>query len=429
MAPGEDAMPKVAKPLTVRTVEGAQPRPDGHYDLSDGGRGLLLRVHPSGRRTWHVRAVDRRTGERVRRELGAYPDLGLAEARTQAAAWKAQIERGDDPARPAGEMTVARALDAWLQDAGLRSGKLVRRRMELHVLPTLGRRLLGEVEQRDVARLLRGLRHEKGLTAEVNRVRASLGALFSWAQRQGEVESNPVAGTAKAPEPSAERERAGKVRVLSLGELVRIWRAAEADGSPVVSALVCLLILVPVRREEWTRARWDEIERATDDGGAERWTLRIPATRMKGKRPHAVPLPAAGVAIIQRLRAVSGPGDGPFIFTLTGGRTHFAGWRKAAPRIAQAAALTAPWTIHDLRRGAASAMGEAGIREAVIRRILAHSGRGMMGVTATYERSERLGELRDALERWAGIVVTHLGSEGAETARVVPFPSPRAAAE
>jgi integrase len=149
---------------------------------------------------------------------------------------------------------------------------------------------------------------------------------------------------------------------------------------------------------------------------------------MKGKRPHAVPLPAAAVAILQGLRDARGPGAGPFIFSLTGGQTHFAGWRKAAPRIARAAALDVPWVIHDLRRGAASAMGEAGVREAVIRRILAHSARGLMGVTATYEGSERLGELRDALERWAAIVAAHLGALADEAGRVVAFPPPRAAA-
>jgi hypothetical protein len=45
-------------------------------------------------------------------------------------------------------------------------------------------------------------------------------------------------------------------------------------------------------------------------------------------------------------------------------------------------------------------MGEAGIRENTTRRILAHSPRSMLGVTAVYEKSERLDEMRLALEPW-----------------------------
>jgi integrase len=276
--------------LTARAVEGAKAGP-AHRDLVDG-RGLVLRVHPSGRKVWMVRATDRRTGERLRREMGEYGEgparLTLAQARFRAAEWRALIEAGTDPAKPHGALTVAAAVEDWLKDAGLRSEALVRRRMELHVLPVLGKRLLSEVEQRDVAALLRGLRHTKGLTAEVNRVRGSLSALWGWAEAQGEVRHNPVRATAKVPEPSLERERAGTVRVLSVEELAAIWRAAKADPSPIVAALVPLLILVPLRREEWTRATWDEM----DVDAAGRWTLRLPASRMKGGRP--MPSPCRG---------------------------------------------------------------------------------------------------------------------------------------
>jgi hypothetical protein len=156
----------------------------------------MLRVHPTGRKVWMVRATSRKTGERLRRELGEYGDeegrLTLRQAREMASTWRALIEAGKDPVKPVGGLTVEAATIAWLKDAGLRSERIVRRRMELHVWPSIGKRLLAEIEQRDIAVTLRALRHEKKLTAESNRVRASLSALFSWAQRQGEVRDNPV---------------------------------------------------------------------------------------------------------------------------------------------------------------------------------------------------------------------------------------------
>ncbi len=66
--------------------------------------------------------------------------------------------------------------------------------------------------------------------------------------------------------------------------------------------------------------------------------------------------------------------------------------------------MEVPWVLHDIRRGAATGMGDAGIREAAIARILAHSPKGFLGVTRTYERSDRSGEIREALERWAEVL-------------------------
>jgi site-specific recombinase XerD len=394
-----------ASRLTDAAIRALKPKA-AHYDVSDG-RGLALRVHPSGRKVWLLRATNGRTGERIRRELGQYDldprnkaALGLPAARDKAAAWRAAIATGTDPARPVGEMTVRVALDQWLQDAELRSKAQVRRRFELHVLPALGNRLLADIEQKDVSRLLRTLRHNRGMTAECNRVRASLSALFRWAVAAGEVSGNPVLATARVTEPSAQRERAGETRLLTVDELSALWRVAEADVSPVVSSLLRLLILLPLRRQEWTELRWDEIER-----NGEGWVLRLSAHRMKGKRSHAVPLSVGAVAILHAL-----PKRGDYVFSLDGIKP-FAGWRTAADRLRRAAGLAATWTVHDIRRGVATAMGEAGIRETIIRRILAHSPRSLLGVTAVYEKSERLDELRIALEQWATTLTAKLAGE------------------
>ncbi len=60
--------------------------------------------------------------------------------------------------------------------------------------------------------------------------------------------------------------------------------------------------------------------------------------------------------------------------------------------------------VHDIRRGATTSMGGVRIRESAIARILAHSPKGFLGATRTYERSDRSDELREALERWAEVL-------------------------
>ena len=66
-------------------------------------------------------------------------------------------------------------------------------------------------------------------------------------------------------------------------------------------------------------------------------------------------------------------------------------------RLRKASGVT-DWTPHDARRTVATAMGDLGVARETIRRVLNHQERD---VTATYERSKHLREMRQALEAWA----------------------------
>lgn len=401
---------KTTTRLTDRTAQTAKPRTET-YDINDDRvAGLALRVHATGNKTWAVR-LSIKGRSRVRREIGPYPKIKLKEARDTAEDWRALARQGTDPAASAVDrppMTLREAADAWLEDSNARSRQQTKRRLELHVydFEGLGKRAVPDIEQRDVARLLRHLRG-RGLTAEVNRVRGSLSSLFGWLGRQGEVTDNPVTGTDRVIERSKINEDEGALRVLSLGELVKIWNAAAQDPSPILSAIVKCLIFVPLRREEWTRLRADEIDRACNG-----WIIRLPAARMKGKRPHVIPLPTNVQALIESV-----PETGDWVFSVKGERP-FSGWSRAAKRLAKNANLSEPWEIHHIRRGVATCMGDMGIREATVARILAHSPRRTMGVTRTYDRSDRLPEILDALDRWATrFLAAVAGNYGAEVVR------------
>ena len=85
----------MAKSLTVLSVEKAPPK-STRYELSDAGGSLRLIVQPSGAKSWAVRY---RVGSRTRKHtLGAYPALGLVEARKLARGAMETIAAGGDPA-------------------------------------------------------------------------------------------------------------------------------------------------------------------------------------------------------------------------------------------------------------------------------------------------------------------------------------------
>jgi hypothetical protein len=107
------------------------------------------------------------------------------------------------------------------------------------------------------------------------------------------------------------------------------------------------------------------------------------------------------------------------IFTTTG-ETQVSGFSPAKGRLAASmakakrqelgarkAGAIPQWTLHDLRRTAASGMARLRIAPHVIDRILAHKEGTIRGVARIYNRFEYLEERRDALEAW-GRYVDHL---------------------
>lgn len=89
--------------------------------------------------------------------------------------------------------------------------------------------------------------------------------------------------------------RRANAHCLSLDELVKIWRAAEALQQPYRDA-VKLIITTGQRRNEVGAMRWGEIDLVH-----ELWTL--PPGRTKKRRQHTVPLPGLAIDILRARRA------------------------------------------------------------------------------------------------------------------------------
>jgi integrase len=125
------------------------------------------------------------------------------------------------------------------------------------------------------------------------------------------------------------------------------------------------------------------------------WT--IPRGRSKNNEPNALPLPPQALSIIDALpQSPSG-----LLFSTTG-RTQISGFSKMK-RILDAAVAKrkklAPWTLHDLRRSAATGMAERGVAPHVVDLVLGH--KPLTAVASIYNRSKYLDEKRAALNEWA----------------------------
>jgi integrase len=367
------------------------------FDNQRPGLGVRVRVMAGGvvNRTWVVQL--RVAGRSQRHDLGPVTATPTMRARELADDIFAKARQGIDPAaekRNASakaaevfEPLAADYLKAAKKRLRQRSYDEVKRHLETHCAP-LNRKPIHEIDRKMVADRLKKIAEASGAVS-ANRVRASLSAMFTWAIKQGLAEQNPVAGTEKQKE-------AARDRVLSAAEIAAVWRACGDDD---YGRIVRLLILTGQRRDEVGGILESELQR-----DLRLWSL--PAERTKNALPHDVPLSAASLALLPEFSD-----ERQWIFASRGKQNRqgpFSGWSHSKAeldkRVKAAAAdgrALAPWTLHDLRRSAATGMAEIGVQPHIIEAALNHISGARRGVAGIYNRAQYADEKRDALKRWA----------------------------
>jgi integrase len=369
-----------------------------------------LRVRAGGGTTWIFQY--RQGGKQRRISFGSATAMGVQEARKQAERLHAQVKLGHDPA---GQKAESRARAAEVFEAVLapylaakeralkpRSYVEVTRHLEKHAKPLHGLQL-GKIDRRTIAGLLTDITANNGPT-ESNHVRGSLSAFFSWAMREGLVESNPVIGTNKAA------ENAARERVLSDDELRAIWNALPTDDD--YGDIVKLLALTGQRRDEIGGLLWSEIN--LDDA-----MVSLPGERTKNNKPHLIPLSAtARVLLRRRYRDDS---RRPHVFGVGAGG--YSGWSKSKEaldkRLSEAGKKLPQWTPHDLRRTMSTRMhDELGVQPHIVEACLNHVSGHRNGIAGVYNRAEYLKEKSAALRLWGEHLTAIVAGK---RAKVVPM--------
>ena len=177
----------MAKALTTKAVDAAKPDTDRRREVADAALpGLYLVIQPSGAKSWALRY--RFGGKPAKLTLGRWPVMGLADARAAASEALDKIDHGKNPSVEK-KATKAAKLEAQLSDrdkiktligqfdkrhlSGLKSGRVVRRELDRHVVSEWGERDIHEISKRDVIDLLDGIA-DSGRVVTANRVRAYL---------------------------------------------------------------------------------------------------------------------------------------------------------------------------------------------------------------------------------------------------------------
>lgn len=300
-------MAKTINRLTAKTVE--KKRKPGY--LLDG-RGLYLQIAQSGSKSWVLRYMLK--GRSREMGLGSVQAVSLETARKKASAHRDLLAEGIDPiesrnaALLALELEKARQISfdecaaAYIKShrAGWKNAKHAAQwenTLKTYASPTIGHLPVQEVDDVHVMTALEPIWHTKTETA--SRVRNRIELVLDWAKarkyRSGE---NPARWRGHLDKILPKRSNIAPTKhhaALPYADAPVFMTQLRARTGVAAKALE-FVILTAARVSEAINATWDEV-----DTKSRTWT--VPASRMKAKRAHRVPLSAAAMKVIADMRA------------------------------------------------------------------------------------------------------------------------------
>ena len=309
--PPRRTKPKGRHPYKALSAGFVRSAPPGRYC---DGNGLYLFVQPSGARSWVQRLVIR--GRRRDFGLGSVALVPLAEARKKARANRKLARAGGDPlaerrrARrvPSFAEAAARVLEhkqaAWRSDKHRRDWISA---LERYAFPRIGGMPVSEITSADVLEVLTPIWHKKASTARC--VHQRIGSVLEWAVAMEFRTDNPCSWLRSVLGP--QNHVVEHMRALPHREVAAAVESVRGSGKlPMRPLAFEFLVLTAARWGEVRWAEWVEIDPAEGV-----WT--VPATRMKAKREHRVPLCRRALEILDEARRLDGAG-GPLVFTRDG---------------------------------------------------------------------------------------------------------------
>lgn len=309
-----------------------------------------LRCYSSGKKAYVVRFFE--GNKRCIRALGLTTEIELVEARETAKALlqDKRLRRKFISVRASPRMNdfALRYLQHHSQRY-LRSWKEDLKRINLYVMPMLGRYRLEEITPSDILELHASISQKAPIQA--NRVVALIRGMFNKAKDWGLFEGINPANRIKF---NAEHARESFVNNVQMPKLIA---AIDAEHNIYVRSALWLYLLTGLRKSEILTARWDYIDSLHN-------LLILPKTKNNKKHLVYLSLPALSV-----LRQTPTRENNPYI--ICGRRTgrHLVNISKPWYRVRDAAGL-GNMRLHDLRHTVATNLDALGCSPKLIGQVL-----------------------------------------------------------
>ncbi len=371
------------------------------YRLSDGD-GLFLRVQPTGGRLWQLRY--RRDGKEQTLSIGKYPLVSLLDARKRAFDARQKIVIGESPVVAVVEpdilpqvhvKTLADVAWEWfdVRESGLSKGyaEKIALRLKNLVLPVLGDKPIDTIVALDISSEIKKI-EARGTVETAHRTIQIMSSIFKFAFARGYIDASVDVAAVKS---TIKKPVARKMPALTAPSDLKVLMSALESymGGDVVKTALFLVSRTFVRPTEACSARWSEI-----DFGSKLWT--VPASRMKMKRPHIVPLSRQVVDVLSDYKAKYPP-KSDFVFP----QKHNV--NKGITSMSLVMALRRmgfgdEMVTHGFRSSASTNLENLGFPARQIEIQLAHSDKDK--IRGTYKRDEHLlllPERVDMMQKWS----------------------------
>lgn len=402
---------------------------DKPLKLNDG-KGLYLEVRPNGSKLWRYRyKINGKenlfaVGDYCQQATGGTEDdakarregrrFTLSEARGERERCRGLVKQGVHPSHSQRTERLRRSIEAgntfqavaetWIKDHGKAWSDNYRRqivqRLGADAYPHIGALPIKDITPAHVKDVLKRV-ERRGSPSSAKLLRTWIGGVFRYAAGELLVETDPtwpLRNTIRAPKTQHIQHLAAKEIPAFLQALERV----QAEHATKIAAK--LLWLTVVRTVELRCAEWQEF-----DLDAAMW--KLPASRMKMREPHAVPLSEQAVALLRALQPLTG--NGRYVFPGRKDReqplTH-----EAFRDVFNRAGYAGKFTPHGVRSTFSTYFNEANVDLELIELTLAHAERNK--VRGAYNHAKKMRARRQLLQQWADLY--DAWREGAE---VLPF--------
>ena len=366
------------------------------YDGS--GLGLALNIRPEQTKSW-VQTITI-NGRRRWIGLGPYPHVSLHEARDKALEHQQLAREGRDPVSERNTATkipdfrtfAERVIDEHVaKRVSAKSVAQWRSSLAAYAYLTLGRIRIDHIKPRDIESCLLPIWHTKAETASrvLQRITTILGKAVGreYCQLNAGKSAKDLLGSS-----NKFVQHHPAMPWADVPATVRQLRAT--DAFPTTKLALEFLILTAARSGEVRGATWDEIDR-----GSATWT--VPASRMKARTEHRVPLADRCLEILEEAKALPSKmyrEPMPLVFPSPMGKTLS---DSTLSKLVRENAI--PGTPHGFRSSfRVWAAEQTDAKHAVMEAALAHTVRN--AVERAYSRTDFLEKRRPLMAKWADFV-------------------------
>ncbi|MRR56975.1 MAG: DUF4102 domain-containing protein [Deltaproteobacteria bacterium] len=449
--------------FTDKYIKGLKPDTKSVTDIREG-KGFGIRVRPNGAKEWFFTYTT--NGSRRYMQLGVYDHMSLADAREAADDARKKVRSGIDPLEekhneeearetaPSVETLVKDYLEEWVQKTKVtKSVYDDTRTLNKDVLPVWGKRKVADIKKKDAIKLLKAIAERA--PGQANNVLKVCRAMWTWACGTQGFEINPFTDIQQF---IPDMEMVSRDRYLEDDEIVTVWENLNGwYGSDEIRRALKLILVTAQRPGEvigmhsreiegnWWTIPGDKIINGEFVKGRVKDTRKRRKKRDQPRQPHRVYLTPLALELIGKKEGYifeSPKGEKPMSVSALShfvkmdkehdrrtreakrareGKGKIRGMeitREGKLKLSQHAKKIAyfgleRWTPHDLRRTAATKLGELQAPDHSIDAILSHTqahiessvdatqGRKKKGIIATYNLYKYDREKQKYLTDWS----------------------------